>query len=304
MRILKKSVRDSKKYLFEFSSGEKLHVVARINDSEQQKLLKYGFEQNGETKIPIPRGKATERNSNGKWLVRKDLPKEKRKIERDYHVYDWHGNEHSGTCTEYRMCYQKQFVKPNEISFTLENDLLISPLFANIEEDIDDITQAINVLLEMFGCCEIVTTELVPPLPPVKQKYVPWEILRSGADTHVELEKYLEKTTRHHKEITQNEIKKRHEYLLDVEPEFCVIGKENFWGYIIYAFPEENIFIFESSQPDNATYVFRGDWERASKLTKTEILSGHLQDERLFHTKNWEEKVNRVFNHQNEKEAV
>lgn len=304
MRILQNSIRNSKKFLLNFSYGEKLYVVARINDSEQQRLLEYGFEQNGETKIPIPRGKATEKNANGKWIVRKDLPKEKRKIERNYHIRDWHGNEHFGTCIEYRMCYPKHFLMPNEISFTLKNNLLISPVFTNIEEDIDDITQAINVLLEMFGCCEIMTSELVPPLPPVKQKCVPWEILRSGTTTQIELEKYLEITTRHHKEITQNEIKNRHKYLLAAKPEFCVVGKENFWGYIIYAFPQKNCFIFEASQPDNATYIFRGDWEQASKLTKTEILSGHLQDERLIHTKNWKEKIERVFSYKNEREAV
>lgn len=49
--------------------------------------------------------------------------------------------------------------------------------------------------------------------------------------------------------------------------------------YVVYGFTALNLFIFESNEINNATYAFRGDWEAASKLTKTEVLSGHVQED-------------------------
>ena len=64
---------------------------------------------------------------------------------------------------------------------------------------------------------------------------------------------------------------------MEMGPEFCVLGAQNFFGYVVYGFPTMNLYIFESNGINNATYAFRGDWEAASMLTKMEVLSGGLQ---------------------------
>lgn len=101
----------------------------------------------------------------------------------------------------------------------------------------------------------------------------------------------MDKTLRNKPETQKFAIKRRHEFLWKQNPDFCALGKQSFWGYIVYGFKKSKIYIFESDQPDNATYIFYGDWEGASKLTKTEILTGHLHKARIFHTKNWYYKV-------------
>ena len=79
-----------------------------------------------------------------------------------------------------------------------------------------------------------------------------------------------------------------------MSPDFCVLGSQNFWGYVVYGFTNLKLFIFESNEVNNATYMFRGDWEAASKLTKTEILSGHIQEARIYHNNKWYAKVSKL----------
>jgi hypothetical protein len=74
-------------------------------------------------------------------------------------------------------------------------------------------------------------------------------------------------------------------------PDFCAVGTQNFAGYVVYGFSRLDLYIFECDVTGNATYIFRGDWELASKLTKTEILTGNLQEARLFHTENWRQNI-------------
>lgn len=41
-------------------------------------------------------------------------------------------------------------------------------------------------------------------------------------------------------------------------------------------------------------YVFNGDWKSASQLTKTEVLSGHVQEARIYHTEKWYERTGKL----------
>lgn len=53
--------------------------------------------------------------------------------------------------------------------------------------------------------------------------------------------------------------------------------------------------MFESNQAGNATYVFKGDWENASQLTKYDIIKGDLCHKRIVHAKAWEKTVKQMF---------
>lgn len=287
MIIQKKKIRNTEKYLSLFSANENFYVTVPVSEDIKEKILKYGLSFDGTPKIPIPIGKATEENANGIWKVRKDLPKENRSIERSYHIVDWHGNDHYGISFYDKLCYKKVFIPPTEISFQIENRVIYSQLLCNTPEEMRKIKVAINVLLEIFGFCELRKSDknlLKPTIPVIA---VPWEILRAGTKEKNAWDNYLDKTLQNKSKSQKVVIKHRHEYLWKQNPDFCALGKQNFWGYIVYAFTDSKIYIFESDQPDNATYIFYGDWKAASKLTKTEILAGHLHKARIFHNKNW-----------------
>ena len=295
MNITKRSIRNPQRYLYALHTGDKFYVAAPLSDEELQKLRPYGIAPGKPARIPIARRSATKYNADGKWILLKDLPKVVRTFAHTYHLKDWQGGDIYGTYYQSRMCYQRKLIPPTELAFVIEDGTLYSPLLENSEDDMQRIKVAMNVVLEMLGHCEIWTAERVPALPPVKQAEVPWEILRAGTRDRVELKRYLQKTMERKATAQQIEIYKRHDSIMNRQPEFVVLGKQNFFGYVVYGFPALNLFIFECNEINNATYAFRGDWMTASRLTKSEVLAGGLQEARIFHTEQWPENLGKLF---------
>ena len=294
MEIRKNRVLSPQRYLFSLNPDESFYLAARLTADDAQHLFRYGIRADGKGRIPTPSGSATTANADGKWVACRDLPKEERPFFHDYHIVDWHGNDHYGTCVQHRMCYQRDLISPTDLAFVVEDGVLFSPLFVNHEQAMPEVRAAMNIMLEMVGHVEVWTADKAPALPPVKQYEVPWEILRPGTRTREEFETYIDKVVERKPKAHQAEIRRRHEHLLGLHPEFCVLGTQNFFGYVVYGFPKINLFVFESNEINNATYAFRGDWENASRLTKTEVLAGGIQEARVFHTEQWKGNVCRL----------
>jgi hypothetical protein len=91
-------------------------------------------------------------------------------------------------------------------------------------------------------------------------------------------------------------IDKRHETISAYNPDFVAVGRGGFDGYVIFGFSSKALFILESTQVNNATYVLDRDWEELSSMTKAELLDNDLHRERLIHRKSWFAEVNRVLN--------
>ena len=295
MIIIRKRINNPRRYLYALHPGDKFYVAATLSDEDMLRLRQYGIKPDGTARIPLPQRSATQQNADGKWMLLRNLPKEIRLFVHAYHLVDWHGNDHYGTCIQERWCYQRELIPPTELAFIIEDGVLYSPLLANSEEDMARIKIAMNTMFEMVGRCEIRTTDKAPALPPVRQMEVPWEILRAGTRDRDDWEKYVSKTVERKPKAQQVEICRRHEHLMEMGPEFCVLGAQNFFGYVVYGFPALNLYIFESNGINNATYAFRGDWESASMLTKMEVLSGGLQETRIYHTDLWHENIGRLF---------
>ena len=156
------------------------------------------------------------------------------------------------------------------------------------------IKAAMNIAREMLGSCEVWTAERAPAVPPVKQTEVPWEILRPGTSLQSDWEAYIDKIVERKPKGQQTVIRQRHEHLWHMAPDFCVLGSQNFWGYVVYGFTALSLYVFECNEVNNATYVFNGDWKSASQLTKTEVLSGHVQEARIYHTEKWYERTGKL----------
>ena len=180
MLIAKKRIRNPQRYLYEIPEGKNFYVAVKVQQHKSEKAKCYGLKEDGKLRIPIGIGNATQFNADGKWVVNRGLPLEERVFEHDYHVVDWHGNDHYGTCYQSKMCFQREYVKPTEIAFSYEGGVVFSQQLNNCEECHDNIKTAINVALEMFGECEIWDENKAPIIPQIKEVVVPWEILRSG----------------------------------------------------------------------------------------------------------------------------
>ena len=289
MKIIGKKIRNVDKYLFQFQEGENLYIGLQSTEMHSDKLMEYGMRGDllgTHNFIPRPLSQVADFNANGKWIADKSLPKEKRTFESEYHIVDWHGNDHYGIRYHTRECYQRRFIQPPEVELTYINGLLISPLLVYSQENRSLIQHIINMYLEMFGECEILTEKYVPKTI-VKTERLPWAVLPKGEypweKAKLHLDTIINTIPKRHRTI----ISKRHETIAENVPDFMAIGDEGFFGYVIYGFSKKGIFIFESNRPNNATYVFKGNWKEASKLTKSEILCGQLHEARIIHNQKW-----------------
>lgn len=296
MNISKVRIINPQRYLHALHPEAQFYIAVPVAEEDLRLLMQYGINAGQPPRIPIPRRSATCLNADGKWVPLKDQPKKSRFFVRAYHLKDWQGNDLFGTYVQERQCYQRKLVPPTECAFTIEDGVLYSELLKNNAESMERIKMVMNIALEMVGRFEIRTADKVPALPPVKQVEVPWEILRAGTRDTEQLRSYIAKTVEKKPEAQKVAIIKRHEHLQKMRPEFVVLGMQNFFGYVVYGFPEKNLFIFESNEINNATYVFRGDWEAASRLTKMEVLSDSLQEARIYHTEQWKHNMAKLSN--------
>lgn len=62
---------------------------------------------------------------------------------------------------------------------------------------------------------------------------------------------------------------------------------------MVFEFEKKELYIFESIAYGNATYIFEGEWENVSKLSKKEILDRRLAKDRIVHYNDWEKNINK-----------
>lgn len=294
MKIVKKRIINPRRYLNALNPGDKLYIATPLSDHDIGTLKRYGLIPGAGARIPIPHGSQTAKNADGYWVSLKHLPKIKKTIEHAYHLTDYQGNDIYGVSYYSRMCYQCEFCSPAEVCFSIEDGVIYSSILENTAESMYCIKTAMNVMLEMLGRCEIWASNKMPVAPPIAIQEVPWEILRAGTHNRHEWEAHIQGMIQRRPKAHQSVILKRHEQLWELSPDFCVLGTQNFWGYVVYGFLKHNLFVFESNQINNASYVFKGEWEAVSKLTKTEILTGNLHEARVFHTDNWYSHIRNV----------
>ena len=112
MFINRKCIRNPRRYLYALHAGDKFYVAAKLSDEDVHRLQRYGIRQDASARIPTPHRSATRLNADGKWILLRDLPKKIRQFVHAYHLVDWHGQDHYGTCIQERWCYQRELVSP------------------------------------------------------------------------------------------------------------------------------------------------------------------------------------------------
>jgi hypothetical protein len=66
------------------------------------------------------------------------------------------------------------------------------------------------------------------------------------------------------------------------------VGMEEFEGYVVFYFASIKSAILECPIQNNAIYVFHNDWQKLSRLSKSELLSQHSHSvQRIIHTGDW-----------------
>lgn len=296
MIINKSRINSIDKYLGNVNEDKKIYISV-LADNKSINILKQrcGVQQYeiGRKFVPKRCGPITKFNRDGKEFPYKDRKKEERIFERDYHVVDWHGEDHYGTCFQTRKCYPKGIIEPPLEGIILDNGRIRSELVSIVEKK--RLRHIINMFLEIFNYCEILDENDKSINKNIKIKTISWKILPPGKypwdKAKNELKHYFENTAEKNKRVLLN----RHKTISEYNPDFMAIGQDSFAGYVVYGYSSDDIYIFESDQINNATYVFKGKWEDASKLSKRDIIQGKLCYQRLIHSKEWEKKIDKLF---------
>lgn len=242
----------------------------------------------GETILPAPIGPISTINAKGKEIPRKDLPMVKKTTMVWGSWTDWHGNHHSGLQYRSRNVYQRELIPPPEAHLTIiryNNELAISSENLEIGKNSEEsIVHYLNLFLELFGDIQIIPTDKSPP---ISLKRSNWKFIPTGEAPFSTLADAIATSTIGKSPSEQKVISHRIQCIMHHNPNMIAIGTGGFQDYIAFGFKEKNLYILESPSFDNATYVFKNDWETLSGLTKKEILSSELCETRLIHNRRW-----------------
>jgi len=303
MIIAKSRIRNLSRYLDSISTGE--NIIVGIKDIERfpKAIAQLDFDitsEDGTTKLPSTCfGPISKFNAEGDYLIHKDKPKEIAYREQWWTLEDWGGYEHSGyTHIPYERYPRTKILPPGvEITVTTDNmnqKILLTERVTYEERNYELILHIINLFLEIFGECNIMKPNLEPFWNPKIQR-LNWNILPKGEMPWEKLEPKLKPIVKKQSESNQAVYNKRFKNINDYKPNFVAIGQGGFYGYVVFGFPQKNLYILESTYSGNATYVFGDDWKTLSQMTKADILNNDLHKDRLIHREGWEGKLDNLF---------
>lgn len=305
MIIQQKYIINLERHLSSLEDNTRIVIGISLSKEHEPKLENIGFPDGskpGDTILPSPNlGRFCRYNAEGKIIVHRDQQKETAYRTVEWHWQEWHGREKVER-SDFRdvsyLRYPRSLLPPTSIELKIEREpnsqlLLISPQYNYVNNNYDQIKMAINIFLEIFGYCEIFTENLkkITSIPTFR---VNWEILPPGKYPWEKMQKILDPIISRAKPGNQPIIKNRFQTIEKYGPEFHVIGRGGFRGYVIHGFPHKNVFVLESAYYGNATYIFDQRWEELSKLSKAEIISEAFQKDRVIHLKGWHARIDNI----------
>ncbi len=303
MIISKKRIRNIELYWHLIDDNNEFYIAVNDIVRFKDRLIQIGFSENlelGETILPKTVGSVTRFNAEGKNDKHKNLP-----METAYRQVMWRGKKFIGggnfeEVEEIRdvpyQRYQVQFIPPPSHELTVaevdNQKVIISSRILKSEENSIKARDIFNLFFEIFGECMMVNNNLsTVKLPEIHRKN--WSVLPPGEypfETIVERINNDLRVVRNRNHIV---IKHRIQQINDANPNFIAFGNAGFTGYWIFGFPNINTYVLESVYPNNATYILANDWERISRLSKSEILRNDLHIARIAHRVTWSNEINR-----------
>ena len=196
--------------------------------------------------------------------------------------------------------YPRTLLPPPSIELSIVKNnkgekFLVAPKQELDFDDTDALLHCINIFLEIFNQCQILSEHLEGySIKNVKQ--LNWQVLPHGKYPWKKIQGQLKPIIEREKEQKQIVMQHRLELITGYDPEFVAIGKAGFSGYLIFGFPRKNLYVLESLYYGNATYVFEENWAILSKLTKAEILTGNFQKDRIIHRVKWDGHIKQLLN--------
>ena len=297
MRIQQSRIQNPQTFLHSLPNGSRFQVILTNLEAHSTRLQKIGFSSElrpGEKLLPKVSGPISRFNADGKDVPQKDQPKEtcyKTVFTRIF------GRSWQYVTRAYERYPRVHYDAPEE-ELTIEvrngQKVLISRELEYQPNQMDEIKHTINLFLELFGECDILSDVLVQ-LHAFNIERRNWRVLPQGEYPWEKAKDVLQNVTKMLPAWKREIVDARFELVTNFNPTRIVIGEAGFDGYVIFCFEKQNLYLLESRYTGNATYVFGENWERLATLTKKEILNGQLQLNRIVHTEGWPMKISSLF---------
>lgn len=250
----------------------------------------------GERVLPAPVGKVSTFNAEGDYIVHKDQPQETAYRQQLWSWYQFRGRYnrelvHRIVDIPYKR-FPRTFVPPPAVELSIgrgadQNLIVSTDPVSYVPANEVVLLHRINLMRELFGEAEILT-EALNPLLGVAVRRVNWDVLPQGQMPWNRLRERLDPLLHALGERTAPVATDRLELLTSAHsPDFAAIGKAGFSGYLVFGFEGKGLYVFESLRYGNATYVFRGNWQALSQMTKAEIIASGLHEHRVIHREGW-----------------
>jgi hypothetical protein len=249
---------------------------------------------------PASSGVWARRNREGWEIVRKDLPT----IEKTFSVDtpnwgDWSYGSHTVDWT--RDVYQREVVSPLNAGIRIvhegtssdgEAEILrfeLDDVFDPSEKDfLRQVLFGVNVLQESVGCADIFDAQ-VSSEEVMQYRFVNWIILPPGSSDEAYKRAFMKLP-----KLSQSArllILERKKLLEKLKPRSIVLGSAFGSNTYFGAQFEDDLVVFENMESGNAIYIMFEDWEKLSKLSRSELLRDYTNYVRIVHTTGWEERL-------------
>jgi hypothetical protein len=298
MIIQKTRIKKLPSQLRALPAGKRVVVAVRLVPADLPVLQKIGFPEKpevGDTVLPSKIGSRTQFNAEGGELVHRDQPMETAFQTIEWKWEEFHGRYEKVERTAFRDRPYKRYPRTKlpapaiEITMTAMTDgqrAAVTPQIKMTQESELVLIERINLLLEIFGRCEVFSENLASLVQAPIRK-LNWELLRSGQWTWERLKQQLRNVLDKEEKSNRSVIEARFEFLNSCKPDFIAVGAAGFAGYVVFGFDEHKRYILESIYPDNATYIFAEQWEALSQMTKAQIIENDLAEFRIAHRQTW-----------------
>jgi hypothetical protein len=299
VRITRSYVRNLDLYVHRELKDQFVRVIADFEGLNGRGYERIGLDgplAEGESYLPPPVGRASRFNSEGKWTPQRDQPKELRYVRTIY----WKWKQWSGRDVEemedsrdiYRLCYPRQFISPpaeEVFGFPVDGKIHAATEAVSLPGSADQLLHQINLMLDLFRYCEVVRADGTSASPATTHRR--WVFLPSGPYKKGDVTRAITSVLERLGDSDRIILSERQDFLTELEPQEVAQGQGGFNDYLAYVFPQYGRVVLESLRRDNAIYVFKGQWERFSRLSKREILDSGVHDARVLHTKGWQDRL-------------
>lgn len=296
---IRKKLRSIDDHVKPFAPTQAFYIVFTRLDDQLADVAKVGFSVPpvaGERLLPSGEfGIASRRNADGEEIVHKD-----RQLETHYRQREWTWKEFRGRYdyeertkivdVPYKR-YPRSWKKPRGVELqirTAPNAALVIAAgpFRRSEADQEVLLNTVHMFVELFGECRFVKEDLAEAMQgPVRR--LNWEVLPPGKYPWERAEPAVERVIRSVSPGDQAVLRERVKTITAYEPNFIAVGRNGFSRYVVYGWDGHELYVLESTEVNNATYVLKKNWEVVSAMTKAQVLDDGAHHARLVHRGTW-----------------